>query len=143
MVRQYESDEAPRDRRSKRSLVLLSAKVRVDGKETDVRLRNLSQRGALLEGEEPPEVGTILMFERGRTRVKARVAWSKEGRFGVEFLKPIEEREVLVHVGRPRSQPDPEPLLSYGRPGLKGQRLTPAERRLAESWARPVDRRHG
>jgi hypothetical protein len=39
--------------------------------------------------------------------VDARVAWQAEGRLGIEFLQPIEESEVLIHVGkvRPRTEP--------------------------------------
>lgn len=92
-------------KRSKRSLVLLAAKVHVDGVTTNVRLRNLSQNGALLEAAVVPPADTKLTFERGATVAEARVAWVSAGRFGIEFLTPIHESEVLVHVGRPKPKP--------------------------------------
>jgi hypothetical protein len=113
-------DDGPHKRRSKRSLVLLAAKVRQPAGLMDVRLRNLSQNGALLEAETTPPVGSELVFERGETIVKARVAWAANGRFGIEFLTPIEESEVLVHVGRPRAKPAAgEPGRLYRRDPLR------------------------
>ena len=123
-------DDGPHKRRSKRSLVLLAAKVRLPGGLMDVRLRNLSQNGALLEAETMPPVGSELVFERGETIVTARVAWTAKGRFGIEFLTPIEESEVLVHVGRPKP-PAGEPGRLYRRDPLR----TPAT--STGSWPKP------
>ena len=82
--------------------MLPTAKVFVLDKAIDVQLRNLSQNGALLETEQPPAIDTEVVFERGGTKIKGRVAWSFGARFGVEFLTSIEESEVLIHVGRPK-----------------------------------------
>jgi len=125
-------DDGPHKRRSKRSLVLLAAKVRLQGGLMDVRLRNLSQNGALLEAETMPPVGSDLVFERGETVVKARVAWAANGRFGIEFLTPIEESEVLVHVGRPRAKP---PASEPGRLYRRDPVRSPAT--STGSWPKP------
>lgn len=95
------------ERRSKRSLVLLAAKIHVGGMTTSVLLRNLSQNGALLEADVVPPVDTKLTFERGATMAEARVAWASIRRFGIEFLTPIHESEVLIHVGRPKPAKPP------------------------------------
>jgi hypothetical protein len=126
-------------RRSKRSLVLLTAKVRTAAGLLDVRLRNLSQNGALLEAEAPPPIGTELVFERGQTIVKARVAWTSESRFGLEFHVPIEESEVLVHVGRPKPVAA-EPVSLYRRAGFNEKPLTRAQRETAAAWVNPQGR---
>jgi hypothetical protein len=120
-------------RRTKRSLVLLTAKVVTNNGVVEVRLRNLSQNGALLEADEPPPEGTEVLFERGETRVAGRVAWIADERFGVEFFEPIEESEVLIHVRRP--QPVPLDPAMFRRPAFRQSRLTPGERKLAEAWA--------
>ncbi|MDB5699612.1 MAG: PilZ protein [Alphaproteobacteria bacterium] len=127
-----DEDDGAHKRRSKRSLVLIAAKVRLPSGLMDVRLRNLSQNGALLEAETMPPVNCELVFERGETIVPARVAWAARGRFGIEFLTPIEESEVLVHVGRPRAKPplhDPGGL--YRRAPLKSPSTGTA------SWMKP------
>jgi hypothetical protein len=126
-------DEGTPQHRGKRSLVLLTAKVRTPDGVIDVRLRNLSQQGALLEAAKPPKVGAEVVFERGETIVKARVAWQVENRFGLQFFDPIEEHEVLVHVGRTRAA-TPEPA-NIRRSGFRGTpSLSPQQREAAEAW---------
>lgn len=129
----HESKNQGTQPRVKRSLVLLTAKVKTADGVVDVRLRNLSQQGALLEADRPPEVGSEVVFERGQTIVKARVAWQVENRFGLQFFDPIEESEVLVHVGRPRAtSPDP---VSIRRSGFRATpKLSPQQREAAAAW---------
>ena len=90
---EHEHQDDGHERRNKRSLVLLAAKVSTPDGVIEARLRNLSQKGALLEGDRIPPVGTDLIFERGETKVRGRVAWARDGRFGIEFLTPIEDIE--------------------------------------------------
>jgi hypothetical protein len=129
-----QSDNGDHKRGNKRSLVLLTAKVIANGAEMEVRLRNLSQKGALLEADRPPQLGVELVFERGATKVKARVAWVSEQRFGIEFLVPIEESEVLVHVGRAKSMPTREPSPTFRRAGIRPHALSPSEAKIAAAW---------
>jgi hypothetical protein len=129
-----ESDNGAHKRGNKRSLVLLTAKVSANGVDTEVRLRNLSQKGALLEADRPPQLGTDLVFERGETKVKARVAWVSGQRFGIEFVVPIEESEVLVHVGRAKPMPTREPSANFRRAGIRPHALTPGEAKIAAAW---------
>lgn len=133
-------ENGPQGRRGKRSLVLLAAKVRTPTGEINVRLRNLSRTGALLEAEKMPTVATEVTFERGDTRVPARVAWVSEGRFGLEFLEQIEESEVLVHVGRPSSVRPPVQAPVIRRSGFRGNALSQAEREIAADWVKPAGR---
>lgn len=128
-----EKKKRKKGRSTKRSLVLLTAKVVTSHGASEARLRNLSQNGALLEADVPPPVGLEVVFERGQTRVAGRVAWVANERFGVEFFTPIEESEVLIHVRRP--QPVPLDPALFRRPAFRQSRLTPGERKLAEAWA--------
>lgn len=122
-----------RERKDRRSLVLLAAKLRTPQSMLDVRLRNLSMSGALLESDDPPAKGVEVVFERGDTVVPAEVAWSSGNRFGIRFHTPIEESEVLVHVSRPKpGTPPPSPPV-FRRPGLRGT-LSAEEREMARSW---------
>jgi hypothetical protein len=131
-----EQDDSQHQRQAKRSLVLLAGKVRIEGVVHDVRLRNLSQNGALLEGEAAFPVGTLLRFERGDTAVDARVAWAAKNRFGIEFLTPIQESEVLIHIGKPSRQlPEPTPVV-YRRGPIRDTRLFTSEPKPVGSFGR-------
>ncbi len=121
-------------RSAKRNRVLLSAKLRTPYGEVDARLRDLSQKGALIECEAPFRVGDEVIFARAATVVPARIAWIGGGRMGLEFLRMIDESEVLVQLGRTTSN---APQQRFRRPGLHGE-LTEQERKLARLWGASV-----
>ena len=74
------SSTAAGKRSAKRARVLLAAKLETAWGETEARLRDLSQKGALVECANVPPVGSEVVFVRGNTRVPARVAWAGYGR---------------------------------------------------------------
>ena len=130
------------NRRNKRSLVLIAARLRIAGESVEVRLRNLSCNGALLEADIPPSVGSEVVFERGDTVAPARVAWGQNSRFGIQFHQPIEEHEVLVHIGKPR--PEPEERKPFRRAGFRGDpQLSPLERYVGEAWFKSLSNQLG
>ena len=135
-----EHQDDKHERRNKRSLVLLVARVSTADGTIEARLRNLSQKGALLEGDRIPPVGTDLIFERGQTRARARVAWARDGRFGIEFVTPIEESEVLIHVGRSSSVQPVQPPAVVKRSGFHASSLSPYEKRFASDWVSSTGR---
>jgi hypothetical protein len=118
-------------RSAKRARVLLAAKLRTSsGYEIEVRLRDLSQKGALVEGKALPPLGSEAVFSRGSITVPARVAWTGEGRAGLEFAYPIDETEVLVQLKRTNidsNQP------RFRRPRL-GEDMSEQEKKLARLW---------
>lgn len=70
----------PREPRRK---VLIKARMRLNGGFRDVRIRDISSKGLLLEADLAPQRGTYLEVFRGRHLIIARVVWSQENRFGV------------------------------------------------------------
>jgi hypothetical protein len=118
------------NRRSRRSPVLLAASVEAAGVVTPVKLRNLSEEGALVEGDNLPLEGTTAVFERNELRVKARVAWVHGPYAGLAFARPLQKEEVLRNVPSPRPKHQP----NFRRPGLACQPLTAEERKLVERW---------
>ena len=121
------------NRRSRRSPVLLSAKVDVFGAEVSVILRNLSSDGALIEGERLPPEGATTTFRRKDLTVAGRIAWV-EGRFaGLAFDRSLEREELLQHVPPPRQRVD----TTFRRPGLASQPLNDADRKMIQMWATP------
>lgn len=121
------------NRRQRRSTVMLRATLGLDGATIDVLLRNLSQDGALVQGEGLPEEGSRVLFHRQGLSVPSRIAWSHCDYAGVEFDFPLFPREILRHVPPPPQRAAPPPLTK--RPGLGSRALSAAERSLIERWA--------
>jgi hypothetical protein len=118
------------NRKSRRSPVLLAASVEVAGVAQTVKLRNLSEEGALIEGDRLPLEGTSTIFERNELRLNSRVIWV-HGRFaGVAFARPLKPEEVLRNVPQPRQRIHPD----FRRPGLACRPLAPHEREMIEKW---------
>ena len=118
------------NRSAKRNRVLLAAKLKTSSGEIDARLRDLSQKGALVECDQRFSVGDELVFTRGATIVPARVAWTGGNRVGLEFKRMIDESEVLVQLNRTSSTGNQQ---RFRRPALHGN-LSDQERRLARIW---------
>ncbi|HUG45722.1 MAG TPA: PilZ domain-containing protein [Sphingomicrobium sp.] len=76
-------------REEKRSRIFLNAQVVSGAGPTDVRIRDVSKMGALLESDTTPEPGENIQVQCGQTRLEARVAWVDRGWFGVEFETPL------------------------------------------------------
>ena len=121
-------------RSAKRNRVLLAARVRTSAGEVDARLRDLSRQGALIECAYPLQVGEEVVFTRGATIVPARVAWAGGDRVGLEFLRLIDESEVLIQLGR---GPSGQTQQRFRRPALH-ENLSAHERKLARVWGASV-----
>lgn len=118
------------NRRSRRSPVLLAAGLEIGGVPIPVKLRNLSEDGALVEGDCLPPEGSATFFRRNDLRVRSTIAWVQGRYAGVAFARPLNRSEVLRNVPKPRAQLTPE----FRRPGLACRPLTPEERRLLDTW---------
>ena len=117
-------------RSERRSRVLLAAKLKTPFGEIDVRLRDLSRKGALIECSRQPPVGSEVTFMRGSIVIPARVAWASAGKAGLEFLYVIDEQEMLVQLKKSDSS---QQFGRFRRPGLN-ETMAEEERRLAEAW---------
>ncbi len=119
-----------KNRRSRRSPVLLAATVEVAGQPVAVKLRNLSEEGALIEGDKLPLEGASTLFGRNELRLKGRVVWVQGRYAGVAFDHPLKPEQVLraVPAPKPRAQAD------FKRPGLACRPLSEYERQMLERW---------
>jgi hypothetical protein len=126
------------NRRSRRSPVLLAASIEVEGASVAVKLRNLSEEGALIEAEDLPKEGSSACFVRKDLRVKGRLVWVQGRYAGVAFERPLNPDQVLRNIGKPKAKPVVEP--DFRRPGLACRPLTDYERKMVERWmtASPV-----
>ena len=119
-----------KNRGSRRSPVLLAASVEVDGAPVPVKLRNLSERGALIEGDRLPAQGEATRFKRNDLSVPSRVVWVHGRYAGVAFSEPLNPEQVLRNIPKPRQRLEQD----FRRPGLACRPLTPYERRMLETW---------
>jgi hypothetical protein len=75
---------SPRDRAPRKNL-LLTATIRSQGVTAPVRIRNLSEKGAMVDGQALPEPGASLILQRLEVEMRGVVAWRAEGRCGIRF----------------------------------------------------------
>ncbi|MBA3835497.1 MAG: PilZ domain-containing protein [Sphingomonas sp.] len=120
------------NRRSSRSNVLLKATLEMPGGPLTVVLRNLSQEGALVQGDDLPEAGERVLFHRQGLSVPSRIAWSHCGHAGLEFEFPLFPGELLRHI--PTAGRKPPPPINK-RPGLAPRPLSLSEQQMIERWA--------
>lgn len=118
------------NRRQRRSNVLLTAMVEVNGRAVDVKLRNLSAEGALIEGEGLPDQGAEIRFRKGDLAVPGNIVWVSNKRAGIQFHAPLSPEALLRHVPTPR----PRVIPSFRRPGLGAKPMTVGERSLEQVW---------
>jgi hypothetical protein len=123
-------------RKAKRARVLLAVKIRTQAGEVDGRLRDLSRKGALVECNTVPPVGSEVLFSRGSTSVPARVAWTGSNRIGLEFAYMIDEHEVLVQLGGRPSTDISQPR--FRRPRLFGEDMSEHDKKVARAWGLSV-----
>jgi hypothetical protein len=119
-----------KSRRSRRSPVLLAAAIEVAGREVSVKLRNLSEDGALIEGDTLPAEGSTTFFDRNELRLPSRVVWVHGRYAGIAFDEPLNPDQVLRHVPAPKAKAQ----LDFRRPGLACRPLSSYERRMLERW---------
>ena len=119
-----------KNRRSRRSPVLLAAGLEVLGRAVSVKLRNLSEEGALVEGERLPLEGSTTFFTRNELRLKSRVVWVQGRYAGVAFDEPLKPEQVLRNVPTPK----PRAQIDFKRPGFASRPLSEHERKMVERW---------
>ena len=120
------------NRRSRRSPVLLTATIYVGGVPVDVKLRNLSEQGALIESDRLPAEGSETIFERKDLRMKGRLVWVEGKYAGVAFDVALNREEVLRHIPQPKRKMQSD--ADFRRPGFTCRPLSDYERRNLETW---------
>lgn len=132
-------------KRDPRSRVLLTARLKTETGETDVRVRNLSAHGAMIEDPSgrPPQRGGKGTFVRGDVAMTYTVAWVQSARYGIRFDREVEASELLVHINRTADASAPRETV-FRRPGLNESRVSDHDRKIASDWAkRPGSNHYG
>src|SRR5215213_7784299 len=93
----------PQNRRWRRANVLLTATIEIGGDMLPVKLRNLSEEGALVEAKLLPAADSEIVFHRNDLRVRGTIAWVGGNHAGIAFNRKLDPEQVLRHV--PQRQP--------------------------------------
>lgn len=123
--------QSAHNRQSRRSPVFLTAMLEDEGRQISVILRNMSEHGALVEGDQLPDEGAGIYFERKEIRVKARVVWVHGRYAGVAFNRELQREELLRSVPQPRAA---KTEADTRRPGFASKPLTATERKILNIW---------
>lgn len=97
--------DASQRKRSRDSLFLM-AQLRLGTSPTvhEVRVRNLSEGGLMVELDKVVEVGTPVALDvRGIGDIAGKVAWCTQGRLGVALDTPIDPKKARKPVGAGKS----------------------------------------
>jgi hypothetical protein len=92
------------NRAQARSNVFLAAALVVGTAAVPVRLRNLSTRGALLDGASLPPAGARVRLLRGELSADGEIAWQSRGQAGLRFDSDIDVDQWVRRVGHPGQQ---------------------------------------
>lgn len=82
-----------------RSNVFLMAVLSAGPGACPVRVRNLSERGALLEGSGLPTEGATVQIKRGSLWATGEVAWQSDRQCGVRFHCALDVEEWVKRAG--------------------------------------------
>ena len=130
------ADGLPNDRaRPQRSPVFLVASLESNGTVVDVRLRNISDGGALIDGTCLPQAGSAVVFRREAIVAHGTIAWVHGRLAGIQFDHPLEALELLRRIPAPPRVTETSNR-SFRRPGLRDHRLSPTERVWVERLLR-------
>lgn len=108
-------DDARSQRARARDSLLLMGRLSLPDEATarDVRIRNLSEGGLMIEISRPVAVATpVTLAMRGLGEVTGQVAWCAEGRIGIAFDRLIDPQRARKPVGAGPTTPN------YAKPQL-------------------------
>jgi hypothetical protein len=87
-----------------RANVFLGAVLDSGAGSVPVRIRNISAKGALIDGPILPEPGAKVRLVRGMLQASGTLAWEAQGHAGVSFEEPIDVEAWVRRTGHPGQQ---------------------------------------
>lgn len=89
--------------REPRKNLMLAATIAAAEVSAPVRIRNLSEAGAMIDGAALPEPGSTLVLTRLELSVQASVVWNRDGRCGLKLANRIVVDDWIAGVRRTRT----------------------------------------
>jgi hypothetical protein len=102
-----------------RSNVFLAASMIVGTTSLPVRVRNLSTRGAFVDGASLPVAGSSVRLVRGALSIDGAIAWAAHGHAGLRFIGAIDVAEWVKRVGHPGQERVDNAIVSLRRNGRR------------------------
>ncbi|MDR6850771.1 hypothetical protein J2Y54_000264 [Sphingomonas sp. BE123] len=100
------TDDPASQRNAARDSLFLAAMLRIEGREVQVRVRNLSAGGLMAEYPDPVDQGTEVEIDvRGVGWIRGKIAWAAEKRVGIAFDRPIDPLMARKPVGHGTTTP--------------------------------------
>ncbi len=100
-----ESDPSPAaQRQAPRTHLFVIATLYSDVGSAPAHIRNLSERGALVEAAVLPAPGTPILLKRGRLEVRGSIAWKSNRQAGVAFESRVEVADWMARQGSPHQE---------------------------------------
>ena len=100
---------------------MLSAILQTPTERIAVRIRDISQTGALLVSPVQPPVGSNVAFVRGPISVAANVVRVEGTNVALRFREAIDTAALLIAIGQPQASPKPLRPLFPGEAPLPGE----------------------
>ena len=107
-------DAPPDGRKQIRTHLFVAATLYTADGSTPVRIRNMSQFGALIESTDLPGVGNHIKLKRGRLSVAGRIAWREARKAGVQLEAAIHVSDWMFRAGS-AGQQQVDALVSIAR----------------------------
>lgn len=126
-------------RQEQRFRVLLNADLLSTTDEQPVKVRDISQSGAMLEGQRPISRCNDVILRRGDIEFFAQIAWTSGNQCGLEFDQALSEAEMMafVHATARRASFVPDPFKSV----MLGDEVgAPPEWTAADAFRNPIGR---
>ena len=123
-------------RRSARARVFLTAQLDVSDHIVQVKLRDLSEHGALVECAGLTAGSNRVLLRRNDLTVPGRIAWARGNLAGLAFLRPLRPEVVLRHIRRTPQRAAAEP--QHRRPAVTQRGMSAEETRWFEDMMRPA-----
>jgi hypothetical protein len=110
----------PESRTDRRSNVFLTATLVMAGGSVAVRVRNISARGALVDGPGLPAEGATVDLCRGSLIAHGDIAWQADDQCGVRFDADIDVESWTRRVGHTGQQAVDDMVALVRRPAATG-----------------------
>ena len=113
--------------RQARKNVMLAATVVVGTMSIPARIRNMTDVGAMIDGEWCPRVGATITLRRLDKSVAAKVIWSDGGHCGLSFDRPIPVDDWVAGAGSTRGAGAGQSRVDLVQAAIRGGAIFSAE----------------
>jgi hypothetical protein len=118
---------------------MLAATIKAGPATVPVRIRNLSEVGAMIDGPTLPGAGSTLTLTRLALTIVARVIWNHDGRCGLSLEHPIVVDDWITGAATPAGAG--QSRVDFLQLAIRTGAALPAEALATPPDARPIEQR--